>query len=82
MRAGPAPGHCRTPAYVRGKVGRVVFHYGSFLNPERLVFGGSGLPKQPLYRVQFEQAHVWEGYKGSPDDKVCVDIYEHWLEPA
>ena len=53
-----------------------------FHNPESRAYGGSGLPKQPLYMVQFEQAVVWERYLGLPGDKVCVDIYEHWLEPA
>ena len=73
-------GHCRTPAYVRGKAGRVVGFHGRFLNPESLAYGGSGLPKQPLYQVEFEQGGVWDGYRGGPSDKLLVDIFQHWLE--
>lgn len=40
------------------------------------------LPKQPLYRVTFHQQHVWEGYTGSPEDTVDVEIYQAWLKPA
>ena len=75
-------GHHRTPAYVKGKTGRIEALCGVFHNPESRAYGGSGLPKQPLYRVEFEQAAVWERYLGLPGDKICVDIYEHWLEPA
>ena len=84
VRVGSAdpPGHCRTPAYVRGKTGRVLRLYGAFHNPESLAHKGSGLPKQPLYQVEFDQGEVWGRYGGGPGDKVRVDIYQHWLEPA
>ena len=75
-------GHYRTPDYVKGKTGQVVALCGVFKNPESLGHGGSGLPQKPLYRVEFSQADVWEDYAGPNDDKVLVDIYEHWLEPA
>ena len=55
---------------------------GAFLNPESLAHGGSGLPKQHLYRVEFGQTELWDRYNGPEDDKVVVDIYEHWLNPA
>ena len=74
-------GHIRTPYYVRGKTGWIERVYGEFLNPESLAFGGDGLPKRTLYLVAFNQADVWEQSKGSKD-KVLVDIYEHWLQPA
>lgn len=80
-RDAPA-GHHRTPWYVKGKTGWVDALYGAFRNPETLAYGGSGVPERALYRVQFNQADTWENYGGSPNDKVCVDIYEHWLEPA
>ena len=32
--------------------------------------------------VAFNQGDVWGEYQGGPRDKVVVDIYEHWLEPA
>ena len=82
VRADAPPGHIRTPAYVRGKVGRVALLHGEFRNPEFLAHGGEGLPNQPLYLVGFSQAEVWERYRGSPRDTLYVDIYEHWLDPA
>ena len=80
VRVGSPPGHFRTPAYIQGKTGRVVALCGVFPNPESLAHGGTGLPKQPLYRVEFDQTQVWSRYAGPPNDKVLVDLYEHWLE--
>ncbi len=82
VRAGFPPGHIRTPAYIRGKIGRVEELHGTFRNPESLAFGGDGLPKRSLYQVRFPQTEVWGRYAGSPRDTLYVDIYEHWLEPA
>lgn len=77
------PGHIRTPHYIRGKTGQVEAIHGLFRNPESLAYGGNGLPKRPLYLVGFKQSDVWERrYSGAPSDKLYVDIYEHWLEPA
>jgi hypothetical protein len=76
------PGHIRTPDYVIGKTGRIASVLGEFRNPETLAYGGSGLPKRPLYKVAFRQRDLWEEYAGSPDDALYIDIYEHWLEPA
>jgi hypothetical protein len=75
------PGHIRTPWYIRGKTGWVERIHGEFLNPESLGHGGDGLPKRPLYLVAFAQADVWDRYSGK-NDKLLVDIFEHWLEPA
>ncbi|MBA2447266.1 MAG: nitrile hydratase subunit beta [Chloroflexi bacterium] len=73
-------GHVRTPSYIFGKTGVISRIHGSFRNPEQLAYGEDGLPKAPLYYVAFDAAQVWGG---SPrPDKVIVDIYEHWLEPA
>ncbi|HWH78844.1 MAG TPA: SH3-like domain-containing protein [Candidatus Binatus sp.] len=74
------PGHLRTPWYIRGKSGWIERVYGDFLNPESLAFGRDGLPKKTLYLVAFRSADVFENCKGS-NDKVLVDIYDHWLEP-
>ena len=74
-------GHCRTPAYLRGRVGRVERVLGAFRNPEELAYyKAAGL--QPLYWVSFAQAELWPGYAGSMQDRLAADIYEHWLEPA
>ena len=73
------PGHRRTPFYVRGKVGVIERACGEFLNPEELGYGFSGQPRRRLYRVRFRQHDIWPAYRGSADDTVDVDIYEHWL---
>jgi nitrile hydratase len=75
------PGHIRTPWYVRGKTGWIQGVHGDFLNPESLAHGGDGLPKRTLYLVAFEQEKVWSQYPAS-QDKLFVDIYEHWLDPV
>jgi len=74
-------GHVRTPAYVRGKQGWIERVQGEFRNPESLAYGGDGLPREPLYMVGFRQADLWrERYAESPEDRLYVDVYEHWLE--
>ena len=74
------PGHLRTPWYIRGKTGWIERIHGSFLNPESLAFGKDGLPKKTLYLVGFNHKDVWG--EGRASDKLLVDVYEHWLDPA
>ncbi len=75
-------GHHRTPGYIKGKGGRIEAFCGVFRNPESLAYGGAGLPEVALYRVEFDQAEVWDSYRGPAGDKVYLDIYEHWLRPS
>ena len=82
VKTGAPPGHFRTPAYIQGKVGRVERVHGAFRLPESLAYGGDGLPKQFLYLVGFANPDVWPGRVAPSRDKLLVDIYEHWLEPA
>jgi nitrile hydratase len=82
IRVGSPPSHFRTPAYVQGKIGVVEVLHGAFPNPESLAHGGDGLPKQFLYQVRFDQTQLWQRYLTSLQDKLLIDIYEHWLEPA
>jgi len=82
VRVGSPLGHFRTPHYIQGKTGSVAAVHGTFRNPESLAYGGDGLPKQFLYLVCFEQTQVWEQYPASRQDRLLIDIYEHWLEPA
>jgi nitrile hydratase subunit beta len=81
VRMEDRPGHIRTPWYIRGKRGWIERVYGAFLNPESLAYGRDGLPRRTLYLVAFNQADVW-GKSAGPNDKVLVDIYEHWLDLA
>ena len=89
VRTGIAPGHIRTPWYLRGRTGRVERICGAFPNPEELAYGRDGLPARPLYRVRFTMAEVWGAGGdaggnpgGRPDDTIDAEIFEHWLEAA
>ena len=82
VKADERPGHLRTPVYVRGKLGWIERVHGAFRNPEKLAYGGDGLPREALYMVGFEQTDLWQPYAESSADCLYVDIYEHWLEPA
>ena len=75
-------GHIRTPWYAMGRTGLVERVQGPYHNPESLAFGGTGLPKVPVYLVKFAQSSLWQGYKGPAGDTLSMDIFEHWLEPA
>ena len=79
IRVGVPPTHFRTPEYIQGKQGRIDTLWGAFPNPESLAYGGDGLPAQPLYQVEFTQSDLWSD-QGSSDDKLLIDVYEHWLE--
>jgi hypothetical protein len=73
-------GHHRTPGYVKGKIGSVERVHASFKNPETRAYGADGLPEQSLYLVGFVQRDVWPDYGGRGDDRIYVDVFEHWLE--
>ena len=79
---GSPPGHLRTPAFVRGRTGVIIKHFGQFANPERLAYGLNGLPKINLYQVLFTMDETWRGNgKYASNDSLTADIYETWLEP-
>ena len=75
-------GHHRTPLYVKGKTGTVERVHPAFRNPETRAYGGDGQPKQPLYLVGFDQRDLWPDYRGRADDRLYVDVFEHWLQEA
>jgi hypothetical protein len=75
-------GHHRTPDYLKGKAGIVERVHPAFRNPETRAYGDDGLPKQPLYLVGFAQRDVWPDYGGHVDDRLYVDVFEHWLQEA
>jgi nitrile hydratase subunit beta len=77
-----APGHIRTPWYVRGQRGTIERLCGVFGNPEELAYGRPGTPKQPLYRVRFMQRDLWPDYRGNGADTIEIEIYQHWLDAA
>jgi nitrile hydratase len=73
-------GHHRTPGYLKGKAGTIEREHGAFTNPETRAYGADGLPEQALYLVGFAQCDVWRGYTGRSEDRIYVDVFEHWLE--
>lgn len=81
VRPGIAPGHIRTPWYLRGRTGRVERICGAFGNPETLAYGRDG-GAVPLYRVRFTMAEIWGDGADRPEDTLDAEIFEHWLEAA
>jgi len=82
VRPGAAPGHMRTPWYLRGHTGRIERICGDFANPEELAYHRDGGPARALYRVRFTMAEVWGEAAERARDTVDAEIFEHWLEPA
>jgi len=82
VRKVDAPGHIRTPYYIRGHEGIIERFCGYFKNPEELAYFRPGTPLKALYRVRFVQSRIWPHYAGPAGDTLDIDIYEHWLEPA
>ena len=76
-RRGPV--HIRTPHYLRGVRGRVLRRLGAYPNPEDLAFARPA-STEVLYHVAFDPADVWPDAR--PHDRLLVEIYDHWLEPA
>ena len=76
------PGHIRTPEYIRGKEGVVSRYFGNFRNPEQLAYGKDGLPLHPLYWISFSVNDVWAHQPAEKQDKLLIEISEHWLDPA
>ena len=75
-------GHHRTPAYLKGRTGTVERVHRRFLDPETRAYGGDGTPARRLYLVAFDRDVLGPTYDGGPDDRLLVDVFEHWLEEA
>ncbi len=75
------PVHHRVPTYAKGKTGIIERVCGMHGQPERFV-PGDGKPFRRLYRVRIPQSELWHAYEGAPRDKLDIEIFEHWLEPA
>ncbi len=75
------PVHHRVPAYAKGRTGTIERVCGEHGQPETYI-RGDGQPVTRLYRVRIPQTDLWEGYSGTPADKVDIEIFEHWLEDA
>jgi len=74
-------GHVRIPHYVRLQTGEVVGYCGTYLNPEDLAVGNTGGQAVDLYRVAFSQAALWPDEGHPTQDRLIIEIYDHWLAP-
>ena len=79
VRPDMPPGHIRTPAYLRGKVGRIERTLGPFGNPEQLAYRLKA-ETLPLLRVRFSMEEIWGADAENPNDTLEAEIYAHWLE--
>lgn len=75
------PVHHRVPAYVKGHVGVIERVCGLHGEPEKFI-RGDGKPYRRIYRVRIPQNDLWHDYAGTERDKLEIEIFEHWLEPA
>jgi nitrile hydratase subunit beta len=73
-------GHHRTPGYIKGRHGTVERAHDRFLDPETRAYGADGQPARTLYLVGFGMRELWPEYDGTSDDRLLVDVFEHWLE--
>ena len=74
-------GHTRLPRYVRGHRGVIDRLHGTFVFPDTnadLV----GEHPQPVYSVRFTAQELWGDDAANPHDKVYVDMWDSYLEPA
>lgn len=72
-------GHTRLPRYARGKHGVVRTVNGPFLLPDA---NAHGKPPdwQACYAVEFSARDLW-GPEAQAADRVCVDLWESYLDP-
>jgi nitrile hydratase len=73
------PVHHRVPAYAKGQIGVVERICGLHGEPEKFI-RGDGKPAQRIYRVRISQNELWQNYAGRDEDKLDIEIFEHWLE--
>jgi nitrile hydratase subunit beta len=74
-----ASGHTRLPQYVRGRAGEIHAHHGGHVLADASARGERR--GEHLYTVSFASADLWPEAKGSAD-RVFVDLWESYLEPA
>ncbi len=75
------PVHHRVPSYAKGKIGVIERVCGLHGEPEKFI-RGDGEPRQRIYRVRIPQDELWQDYAGAREDKLDIEIFEHWLERA
>ena len=74
------PAHTRLPRYTRGKVGTVERDRGIFPLPDTEIYFEDPRP-QHVYMIRFDARELWG--EGAPtQDKLYIDMWEDYLEPA
>ena len=73
-------GHTRLPRYARGKPGVVQRWHGAYVFPDTNAHGEGECPGH-LYTVMFTARTLW-GEEAAAGDKVYLDLWESYLEPA
>ena len=74
------PTHTRLPRYVRGHFGLIERVHGAHVFPDSNA-RGAGEDPQWLYTVTFDGRELW-GNDAEPNNKISVDAWEPYLEPA
>lgn len=72
-------GATRLPRYLRGHGGRVEQLRGWYPLADAQARGIERI--EPLYGVSFRAGELWEDAP-SPEDRVCADLWESYLEPT
>ncbi len=74
-------GHFRVPNYIRGKRGIVeTVIEPATINNEEEGYGRNAGKKRHYYRIAIPLHELWNGYAGSPDDNLRIEVFETWLE--
>ena len=73
-------GHTRLPRYARGKRGLVHRGHGAHVFADSSARGDGECP-QHLYTVMFTAREIW-GDAAAPADKIYLDLWESYLDPA
>ncbi len=73
-------GHTRLPRYARGKRGVIDAWRGCHVFPDT---NAHGLGEQPqhVYSVRFDASELW-GEAAEPSQRVYLDLWESYLQPA
>jgi nitrile hydratase len=74
-------GHFRVPNYIRGKRGIVeTVIEPAAVNNEEEGYGRNAGKKRHYYRIAIPLSEVWDGYTGSMNDNLRIEVFETWLE--
>lgn len=73
-------GHNRLPRYARGRIGTIEAVHGAFVVADKNAGSGDRTP-ETLYTVGFDAVELW-GEEASPRDRLSLDLWDLYLEPA